>query len=300
MQNTASPKKKKKRIKKLAKSAFRLVLMLLILVFTAENYLQITGYQRSQYSIDLHSRMRWFNAHGIHYSSENPASIEIIWPNDQRRSRQRMEKNAPYRAAFFGDSYTYGAAINDWETYCWRLNEKFPDVCFDNYAVGGYGPYQCYLAFIEELSKRKYDMAIYSLWHGQLRRECWEHQRSDGSLEPWVEYNNGEFIEHPTPTSSYLFMTDSYLLSFLRRVSVGMSAKKAVQTSAEHKKEALTALVLKMQSFAKKNNIDFIICLLDETKSFYFNTEDIDTAGIDVVEVAIQYNDYNKFVKEYK
>jgi hypothetical protein len=39
----------------------------------------------------------------------------------------------------FGDSITYGQSVNDEETFCWLLQDRFPNYEFVNFGVQGYG-----------------------------------------------------------------------------------------------------------------------------------------------------------------
>jgi hypothetical protein len=50
------------------------------------------------------------------------------------------------KVVVLGCSFTAGWMIADSDTYCWKLQEKFPSVQILNYAVPGYNTYQCLLA----------------------------------------------------------------------------------------------------------------------------------------------------------
>ncbi len=54
----------------------------------------------------------------------------------------------------FGDSITYGQSVNDAETYCWLLQEKFPDYEVVNFGVMGYGTVQSLIQLRDALKNR--------------------------------------------------------------------------------------------------------------------------------------------------
>ena len=54
----------------------------------------------------------------------------------------------------FGDSITYGQSVNDAETYCWLLQEKFPDYEVVNFGVMGYGTVQSLIQLRDALKDR--------------------------------------------------------------------------------------------------------------------------------------------------
>ena len=54
----------------------------------------------------------------------------------------------------FGDSITYGQSVNDAETYCWLLQEKFPEYEVVNFGVMGYGTVQSLIQLRDALNNR--------------------------------------------------------------------------------------------------------------------------------------------------
>jgi len=67
----------------------------------------------------------------------------------------------------FGDSITYGQSVNDAESFCWLLEEKFPALEFVNFGVEGYGNVQSLIQLREALRTRKpprLAIVVYGSW----------------------------------------------------------------------------------------------------------------------------------------
>ena len=58
-----------------------------------------------------------------------------------------------YKMFVFGCSFTYGYGVNDNEVFTNRLQEKYPDFEFTNFAVPGYGTVQSLMQLESELEK---------------------------------------------------------------------------------------------------------------------------------------------------
>jgi len=54
----------------------------------------------------------------------------------------------------FGGSYTYGWSVNDEETFCWLLQEKFPEYEIVNFGIPAYGTLQSLLQFENALVRQ--------------------------------------------------------------------------------------------------------------------------------------------------
>ena len=89
-----------------------------------------------------------------------------------RVSRLNDKNNSKVRVLMLGCSYLYGMGIQDQETCTWLLNDRFPDVTFDNYAFPGYGTYQCLKREELILSREHYDLVIYAPICNHVLRNC--------------------------------------------------------------------------------------------------------------------------------
>ncbi|MBQ7568031.1 hypothetical protein IJT17_04425 [bacterium] len=96
------------------------------------------------------------------------------------KSRASRPSNRPAtktKVLMLGCSYTYGIGVEDKDTYVWLLNERFPNVTFDNYASDGYGTLQCLLREEKILKEHHYDYVIYAA--------IWDHMRRNISYATW-------------------------------------------------------------------------------------------------------------------
>ena len=116
-----------------------------------------------------------------------------------------------------GDSVTYGQSVNDWETFCWLLQQKFPNYEFVDFGVEGYGNLQSLIQLREAFQTRKPPrlvILVYGSWQDvrntllRARKKMltgtenfgpvsqpYARLRNDGSLE--IAVDNGPFREFP-------------------------------------------------------------------------------------------------------
>ena len=242
-----------------------------VLCAAGEAYLRLSGYMPSEFDSD--AVLGWTGTSGDHRSEEDPSVMEYVWANGQRRSRANQHERRPKRVAVFGDSYTYGAGVRDECTFCWKLHELCPEATFDNYAVGGYGPYQCYLSICDILKREKYDLIIYCVWNGSLLRNIHQsgQNRPDFYLTPWVELRNGQLVEH-SPDVLPTWARHIYLFSFIKRVQMGISAYNSpIDTgkSDEYRRQVFTALLKRIAAETERYQIPLLLCLLSKDKDYY-------------------------------
>ena len=113
---------------------------------------------------------------------------ETVWPDSSRVSRPQREKIADKSVLMLGCSHTFGLGVCDSDTFVWKLNERFPDIVFDNYAVGGYGTYQCYLREKQLLQGDKhYDLVLYCGFLDHLSRN-YEWKSTMGNIQGKESY----------------------------------------------------------------------------------------------------------------
>ncbi len=133
---------------------------------------------------------------------------ETVWPDTSRASRPQQEKPCKYRVLLLGCSCCFGTGLEDRNTFAWQLNEQFPDVCFDNFGVYGYGTYNCLLREQQCLNRTHYDLVLYFPIADQLRRNAaprlyaphsdGEHDNSIKVISPFVSLDSRhELVFHP-------------------------------------------------------------------------------------------------------
>lgn len=120
---------------------------------------------------ELVPRCGWVNRVGTNRSET--IALENVWPNGQRASRPQISKKTTKRILMLGCSFTYGMGLRDRETLAWLLNERFPEVQFDNYGVRRWGAYQCLMLtqYLLEERHEKYDQVLYFFIDDHVRRQ---------------------------------------------------------------------------------------------------------------------------------
>ena len=153
-----------------------IIALILSIVLFSEFYLAVGGKiiakqpKTSDYFTLNEKRFRdyvgWVSRLGYLYKSEeDPEVIIRIWPDGMRECRPDKDKSTDFNAAFIGCSCTFGEGVTAEETEVWRLNERYPEVTFDNWGVCGWGPVQMYARLKNILceGERKYRLVVYNM-----------------------------------------------------------------------------------------------------------------------------------------
>lgn len=148
----------------------------------------------------------WVNINNM-IDSDDPRIRMKCWKSGMRESREHEAKKAAFKAAFIGCSYTLGHGVKAEETMVWRLNDMYPDVCFDNWGVTGWGPAQVY-GRIEKLlnDKAGYDLIVYNIMENHQFRSFMPHAMMAG-------YGRHDFL--PVPYAAWNRF-GSYKIHFIR------------------------------------------------------------------------------------
>ena len=244
-------------------------------------------------------RCAWGLERGIYRSSEDSNAQETIWPNGQRASASQI-KNSQYHVLLLGCSYIFGSGLDDKETLAWKLNQKYPQVQFDNYGVPGWGTYQCLMLEKELLSYKRYDLVIYCAIEDHRNRNT--EYKFVGSLQPGKRYalyprvllaNNmycpsereaAVFLaDLPTCVSALKFFpSDAQLwpgqqnwriVDFAKRVWIGRRTAKLDKFYADRsqnfdhfmpaKEHIFWLLTQNMANIAQENNTQFVLAFLE-------------------------------------
>lgn len=131
------------------------IILVAAFVFTGlEVTLRIMGYRPFRY-IDTNDEsmimekdplLGWKNKPGVYtkWSNKwfNGENIRVtIWPGGLRATAPlRIKKDK--QIIIVGCSFMQGWALNDNETFAWKLQEDFPEIEILNYGTGGYSTYQ--------------------------------------------------------------------------------------------------------------------------------------------------------------
>ncbi|MBQ7501778.1 hypothetical protein IJT93_03545 [bacterium] len=224
---------------------------------------------------------------------------ETVWRNGQRRSRSNIVKNADKKVCLIGCSYLFGSGLSDEQTMAWKLNEHYPDICFDNYGVPGWGTLQCYILEKRLLQLHKYDLICYCAINDHKERNT--KYKFLGSLKPgkrYVMYPRIDIDSENIILSGTEFWPLEYkfsLINFLHRAYIGFMSglmqKKAELTVKDgHLYDSLMPkrekifwdLVSMMSDEAAKAGTNFCLCLLEGEWSQWLYCPPPKTADYDI------------------
>ncbi len=244
----------------------------IVLIAVGELYLRFIEYDpRSPLIVD--NMYGWGHTKNlVRQSPEDPNVTEHINSYGRRRSRVNESAKRKYNVAFLGDSYTYGFGVADEKTFVWRLNERFPDISFNNYAVGGYGPYQNLLALKSVLTNDKPDFVFYCIWHGHPIRNIY-NQGSFTEYAPCVDLHNGKLVYYK-PAVIPKYLQKLYILSFLHRVRLGLKSTYCLDSELDFVLKTKTIFGLIFQQMHQEclaHNTPLLLILLTDSYDYFFN-----------------------------
>ena len=165
------------------RSRFRLdwlwaLALVVLLPATSESYLKIKGFEDPKpalaeqrfaewYADPVHRALGWDNPPE---SKRGTLAVDSAVPPDYKRLGQRRSNYL-----FLGCSCTWGVGLKDDEGFVYLLNQRYPQVNFDNYAVPGFGTYQLYrkLELVFQRNHNLYDGVVYCAINDHLRRNTW-------------------------------------------------------------------------------------------------------------------------------
>ena len=105
--------------------------------------------------VEYDSTLGWRNKPGTYvyagYSLDAP-DITVTIRTDGSRATAIREEERPEHVVLLGDSFTFGWAVSDEDTYAWQLHERFSKAEFSNHGAPGYGTYQSLLVLENLLS----------------------------------------------------------------------------------------------------------------------------------------------------
>ena len=216
----------------------------------------------------------------VSYEADGETGVrENVWPDTSRVSRPTRDKQASKRVLLVGCSHTYGMGVPDEATFAWKLNKRFPDICFDNFGVPAYGTYQCYLREKQQLLMHPdYDLVLYCAVIDHLSRNTiWQVHIGDIErkryyvMDPRVDLDERGELRFYEPFRRWL--GDDMLLSinFAKRVYycrlIEQSEQKRTLPELE-KTAAFWELNRLMDEQAEKNGAKYGLVWLDSENSW--------------------------------
>ena len=223
---------------------------------------------------------------GLLGPSEGAATKERVWPNFQRASRPLpVVKHPLYKVALLGCSWTYGLGAADVDTYAWQLNERYPNILFDNYGVPMYGSHLTYLRLRDTITQGKhYDLYIYGFMYDHLYRDLLDKWYT---LEPsnTVYVFPGEELHYPDKVlcrrRSHWYGEDLSALvhffhlryaCFMEQAPV-MAERRRLWSELEPNRQAFRENVMAMRKLVESNGGKYAMVALMLKSKFLYEQE---------------------------
>jgi hypothetical protein len=200
----------------------------------------------------------------------------------RRRTGARPVAGAHGDILLVGDSFTQGWAINDPDTYAWKLQSSFPKMQVLNYGTAGYSSYQSLLLLERELPRSvKPRLVMYGFndFHEErnVALDFWlrtlvSFSRRGHASVPYATYDAQRgLVRHAPDTYVALPLRESSALIAL--VESGYMRMKT-RGRAGHQRVVTEQVILQMAEVAKAYRATLIVALLtasDEAKGHYIN-----------------------------
>lgn len=181
-----------------------------------------------------------------------------------------------------GGSYTLGWAIDDSETYPWKLQERYPALNVLNYGTAGYGGYQSLLVLEKELPRLTSPIIVLYGFndHHKTRNVAtsgWMQTLSKFSRRghvfvPYVtfEENNGLIRHMPERYLELPYRESSATIAMIEKVYM------KIKTMNRSSQERLVAdqILLEMNRISERSGAQFVMAILRanrEDKVHYMN-----------------------------
>lgn len=263
------------------------VLVLVSIVFAlilSEGLLRVIGFGPWQYNISSNSSilrvpdsvLGWRNKKGKYvippnHLSGKPIHLTIL-ENGERLSGQHSTSTEG-EIVIVGGSFTEGEAVDDSETYAWKLQEKFPSLKVVNYGTGGYGSYQSLLVLEQELKRMTSPkFVIYGfIIHHEVRnvaKHDWlftisEINKSGQVRVPFATLDKNNRIVRNLPEGylSLPFGESSALIHTIE--SAYMKIKTFKRSSNKQKRMVAEEILLQMDKVSKEYGATLFVIKID-------------------------------------
>ena len=273
-----------------------------LIILLIEILLRISGKDPwGSFRIDLrepttnsyHNILGWIPKPGVYkfkaHSGEAEDFTMTIMKHGMRYSG-KYEKNYNKTIATFGGSFTQGAAVDDEDNFPFFLQKELrkKSIRIENYGVAGYGTYQSLLKLERILSKRKFDLIIYSfISHHEYRNigdEYWLKMLSKFSKRghfylPYVSQNRKGELVRKKPIS-YIKLPLREKLVIVNKIEKRIMKLKFYSPYTDPK-IVTQKLIRDMKGLSEKNNSKFLLVNLSNDNNivqnykYFFNKEKI-------------------------
>lgn len=279
-------------VRRLALYALSFGLSLFVAVVCSELILRSTGHRPWTYdTLDRNEptmnepdpELGWHSKRGTYtvppyVPAGQSTSVTVL--DGGRRATGTTDPGGRREIVFVGDSFTYGLAISDHETYPWKLQQMFPSFKVLNYGTSGYGTYQSLLVLERELPLLTSPAVVVFgfFFHQEVRnvatpewlRGLSLHQRRAHVYLPYVSLDSdGTLVRHPPVRYPILpFMEQSALMTFM----VDRYVRFTGERRRAQGRQVMERLVVEMKHLSEKHGARFLVAMLDgpkETMAYY-------------------------------
>jgi hypothetical protein len=212
---------------------------------------------------------------------EVPREFEYTARTDAHRRRRTAPPDSDGEAGrpeiwIFGCSFTFGAGVEDDQTYPWLLQQRLPSYAVRNYGVNGYGTVQSLLQYRRELAASqppRIALLAYASFHDErnvmsisYHRSLGRWWRSFGSPHlPYLErLDDGSFqLRMSSPYQPFFpFVERSALANRLDRAIVKLLERKALRE--DHRQDVSRHLVDEFEKESRSQGVVFALGQLDQ------------------------------------
>ena len=234
---------------------------------------------------ELDPVLGWKNKEGKYVVPAYDSSgqdIHITFLDQGQRLTKAKETASNKEVVIVGGSVTQGWAINDNETYPWKIQKQYPSLNVLNYGTGGYGSYQSLLVLEKELPRLISPITVLygfiqhhevrNVSSGEWLKELSRHSREDHVFLPYVtfEEDNGLVRHAPERYLALPFRESLATIALIERAYMKIKTK-----NRNYKKRLVTEQVLlEMNRITEQYGARFVLALLvvdHEVKSHYMS-----------------------------
>ncbi|MHB8846162.1 MAG: hypothetical protein ACYC7L_15630 [Nitrospirota bacterium] len=202
--------------------------------------------------------------------------LSILRGMGRRTSKGQTDvhTNRP-KMVFVGCSFTMGWAINDEDTFPWKLQTRHPSYEVLNYGVAGYGTYQSLLILERELPElRDPKIVVYGFIENHEERNVatanWMEWLSSYSHRHQLDFpfvtvdKNGKLRRHRPVNYPRLPFRENMAIVALLEKALGKFEARGRDAQG---REATQQLILEMKAVSARNGAEFVLALLDYSEA---------------------------------
>jgi len=297
-QEKARPRHSRPRDRRLPLSLLMASIALPTSLALAETALRTVGGRGPYRSFGLqewarpHPILGWVNRPGVSPSEESGHAPMTFLDDGRRASAQNESARAMGhpRVVVVGGSWTQGHGVRDEETFAWLLNERHPDLFFENHGTGAYGTHQSLLLLESRFAETdtRPQLVIYGFVPGfHPRRNVLNYPRIEAMRTRLVDHlappavvvdGAGRLVRQP-PFSIRAWPSESR--SALVHVLHDAYIRLGTRRTARMAEGATKALLLAMNELTEKKGAELLVVMLHYTGRYASYVDFFDRQGLE-------------------